>query len=220
MNKHQCPNCGETSFRESSRKKTYSRAGQPVSIELLFSKCDDCGFEAVDRSQSRENKKRLRAREKQYGGILTGAAIFDIRRTYGLKQVEAARMFGGGPIAFSKYENEEVVPTEAMNNLLILAREFPSVAEFLAKKSGVELRRSKRFPFEERRRSLRYVVPFQATLEKFGRDIESLHIDSVTFMKAQGIWHRKGGAKDRASFMFRSRFSREESEAVPEAEVA
>lgn len=44
-----------------------------------------------------------------------------MRRAAHLTQEQAGALFGGGPVAFSKYENDDLIPDEAMANLLRLA---------------------------------------------------------------------------------------------------
>jgi HTH-type transcriptional regulator/antitoxin MqsA len=135
-----CPLCGEGNLLLQSRVKVFPREHGEVRVELLYSHCDNCESELVTDLQSRENKKRLNAREKQYEGYLTGEQVFELRRRYNLTQKEAAVVFGGGPTAFSKYESEEIIPTNAMNKLLLVARQFPPVVQFLAGLEKVELR--------------------------------------------------------------------------------
>jgi HTH-type transcriptional regulator/antitoxin MqsA len=52
--------------------------------------------------------------------LLSGAEIAALRERYKLNQKQAARLFGGGPVAFSKYENDDVAHSEAMDKLLRL----------------------------------------------------------------------------------------------------
>lgn len=60
-----------------------------------------------------------------------------MRKTHALTQEQAGRLFGGGPVAFSKYENDDLVPDEAMANLLYMAIRHPEVVRWLAeRKSG------------------------------------------------------------------------------------
>lgn len=68
--------------------------------------------------------------------VLTPLQIRAIREACGLSQQEAARVFGGGPKAFEKYESGEVVPSAAMIRLLILAAKRP---ELFQKGSGMPL---------------------------------------------------------------------------------
>jgi HTH-type transcriptional regulator/antitoxin MqsA len=44
-----------------------------------------------------------------------------MRKAARLTQEDAGELFGGGPVAFSKYENDDLVPDEGMINLLRLA---------------------------------------------------------------------------------------------------
>lgn len=68
------------------------------------------------------NKRGIMAFRKSVDGLLTGAEICALRDKYHLTQGQAARLFGGGPEAFSKYENDDVAQSEAMDNLLRLVR--------------------------------------------------------------------------------------------------
>jgi len=54
---------------------------------------------------------------------MTGAEIRAVREKYGITQDQAARLFGGGPKAFSKYESDDVAHSEVMNNMLRLVRQ-------------------------------------------------------------------------------------------------
>ncbi len=68
---------------------------------------------------------RREARAKAKHTILTPLAIRAIREVCGLSQREAARVFGGGPKAFEKYETGEVAPSSSMTRLLLLAAKRP-----------------------------------------------------------------------------------------------
>ena len=68
------------------------------------------------------NKRGIMAFRKSVDGLLTGAEICALREKYKLTQSHAAKLFGGGPVAFSKYENDDVAQSEAMDNLLRLVR--------------------------------------------------------------------------------------------------
>lgn len=53
------------------------------------------------------------------------------RRTLGLSQEEAARLFGGGRNAFSKYERGEVAQSVAMDRLIRLCLSHPELVKEL-----------------------------------------------------------------------------------------
>jgi HTH-type transcriptional regulator / antitoxin MqsA len=67
---------------------------------------------------------------------LTPLVIRAIRENCKLSQAEAARVFGGGPKAFEKYEAGEVVPSGSMMRLLLLAARRP---ELFKKESGLPM---------------------------------------------------------------------------------
>jgi HTH-type transcriptional regulator/antitoxin MqsA len=70
---------------------------------------------------------RREARAHARRAILSPLVIKAIREVCGLSQQEAARVFGGGPKAFEKYESGEVSPSSAMVRLLLLAAERPEL---------------------------------------------------------------------------------------------
>ena len=86
--------------------------------------------------QTRVNKRLMIAFKKRVDGLLVGAEVQELRRKLGLSQAEAARVFGGGPVAFSKYENDEVTQSEAMDKLLRLAVELPPAFDLLRRRAG------------------------------------------------------------------------------------
>ena len=70
---------------------------------------------------------RREARAKAKHAALTPLVIRAIREACGLSQQDAARVFGGGPKAFEKYESGEVAPSSAMTRLLLLAARRPEL---------------------------------------------------------------------------------------------
>lgn len=70
---------------------------------------------------------RREARAKAKHTALTPLVIRAIREACGLSQQEAARVFGGGPKAFEKYEAGEVAPSSSMTRLLLLAAKRPKL---------------------------------------------------------------------------------------------
>lgn len=54
-----------------------------------------------------------------------------------LSQDDAAEIFGGGPKAFSKYENDDVAQSEAMDKMIRLAAQLPTAFEHLTRIAGL-----------------------------------------------------------------------------------
>lgn len=125
-------------------------------MELLASKCDACGVQTTRAAQHDENLRRLAARKPQYGNVLMGEEIVALRKRYGLTQQAAAKIFGKGKIAFSRYENEVTYPDDGTTLMLSMVLEKPDSLKWLADRAEVEL------PLwpercEDRRMSLRSV---------------------------------------------------------------
>ncbi len=62
-----------------------------------------------------------------------------LRKRYHLTQAQAASIFGGGPVAFSKYESDDVMQSEPMDNLLRVASQIPYAVVWLAQRAGEQL---------------------------------------------------------------------------------
>lgn len=101
--------------------------------------CDRCGTSAYLPGQLAENNRRIKEFQKNLVKIIGPSEILALRVKYSLSQVQAAKIFGGGTNAFSKWERGEVIPTESTANLLRLAFESEDAMERLAKRSGVQL---------------------------------------------------------------------------------
>jgi HTH-type transcriptional regulator/antitoxin MqsA len=74
---------------------------------------------------------------KRIDGLLSGIEIRAIRERYGINQKQAALLFGGGPVAFSKYENDDIAQAESMDKLLRLARVNESAFWTLVDEAGL-----------------------------------------------------------------------------------
>ena len=117
-----CPLCGEGHVSTHSEMVENEYKGQKAMLPLMFKQCDACGSDFAGAAESKLNRRSLMAWRKQIDGLLTGEEITALRKQYKLTQEQAARLFGGGPVAFSKYENDDVSQSEAMDMLLRLVR--------------------------------------------------------------------------------------------------
>lgn len=129
-------------------------------------RCDTCEEDFVTSEQSRANDRRVLKAKVVFDGLLTGDQIVAIRERLGLSQKEAAEVFGGGPNAFYKYENSDVLVSKAMDLLLRLADESDDAAERLMRKAGKTAPAAARWAndsqvlvaLSESRRTLRHVT--------------------------------------------------------------
>ena len=120
--KQLCPICGEGHVTSHVDQVESEYKGQRAMVPLHFQVCDVCTSDFAGAEESRLNKRAVMAFRKSVDGLLTGSEIRALRDKYKLTQGQAAKLFGGGPVAFSKYENDGVAHSEAMDTLLRLVR--------------------------------------------------------------------------------------------------
>jgi len=153
-----CRACRQAEMQPATRDRVFHPRGQAVSIELLTSRCPACGSEETRAAQHSENLRRLKARKAAYGHLLLGEEICSLRRRYGITQQAAAKIFGKGKIAFSRYENETSYPDDSTTRLLQLAIEKMDVIRWLADKADVELPLWEARCEDERKQKLRVIA--------------------------------------------------------------
>ena len=112
--KHTCPICGDGQFEPLTEVVVLPYKEQEIKVTSRMSLCSACGSEFVNAEDSRVNKRSVLAARKRFDGLLSGEEIYAIRKKYALNQKVAAQLFGGGPVAFSKYENNDVSHAESM----------------------------------------------------------------------------------------------------------
>jgi HTH-type transcriptional regulator/antitoxin MqsA len=132
-----CPICGEGHVTDRVDQVEAEYNGHKGNVPLHYQLCDACMSDSAGAVQMRANKRGMVAFRKQVDRLLSGAEILALRKRYGLNQQQAARLFGGGPVAFSKYENDDVAHSEAMDKLLRLVLRSESVFCELVEQEGM-----------------------------------------------------------------------------------
>jgi HTH-type transcriptional regulator/antitoxin MqsA len=127
MNKHSdlCRICGEGHLTEIVGQNDVEYNGHRASIPLKYSICSACDSEQGSAAQVLENKRRMQSFKKKVEGLLSGEEVRALRKQLGISQKDAALVFGGGPVAFSKYESDDVIQSESMDKLLRVAAALP-----------------------------------------------------------------------------------------------
>lgn len=133
-----CPICGEGHVSDQVQHIESEYKGHKAMLPLHYQLCDTCGSDFAGAAESKLNKRALMAWRKQVDGLLTGAEITALRKQYKLTQAQAAKLFGGGPVAFSKYENDDVVQSESMDTLLRLVRRSKAIFRALVAEKSME----------------------------------------------------------------------------------
>jgi len=175
-----CPICGEGQLKDSVVKNTVEYKGETTDLDMRFSVCNACGSEQANKDQLRANKRAMNAFKKKVDGLLRGEEVRRIRKHLHISQVEAASIFGGGPVAFSKYESDVVAQSDAMDKLLRVAADLPDAYEYLLKKSGVESKNKpgwfsysiEQSPQKKKRPSLKVIASHEPESDRVWRKSE------------------------------------------------
>ena len=133
-----CPICGEGHVTASVQMVEYEYKGHRAELPSHYKQCDTCTSDFAGMAESKQNKRIVMAFRKQVEGLLTGDEITALRKQYQLTQAQAAKLFGGGPVAFSKFENVDVAQSEAMDTLLRLIRRSPAAFWALVEEKGLQ----------------------------------------------------------------------------------
>ncbi len=133
-----CPLCEAGNLHVRSELTEVEYRDRKVMLDSYYAVCDACGAEQVTAEQARQNKRATMAFRKACDGLLTGAEVRSIRELLHITQGQAAQIFGGGPVAFSKYESDDVAQSSAMDKLLRVAVGVPDAFLHLMQQVGLE----------------------------------------------------------------------------------
>lgn len=114
-----CPVCGSDLVQD-TRKARFEYKGHSIELNQSGQFCQSCGEGFLSPEESKANDLALKSFHNEVDGLLTPAQIRAIRKRIHLSQAEAGQIFGGGPIAFSKYERGEISHSRALDIILRL----------------------------------------------------------------------------------------------------
>lgn len=140
MTNQLCPICEAGNLHAHTEQVDVEYMEQTGTIPSQYSVCDACGSEQAGAVDARFNKRAMIGFKKSVLGLLTGTEVRTMRTRWRLSQAEAAKVFGGGPVAFSKYESDDVMQSDAMDKLLRLVNDIPAALDKLMADAGVEKR--------------------------------------------------------------------------------
>lgn len=143
-----CDACGEGQLHPKTAWDAVEYKAQHGKIRHHYSVCDVCGSELANAQQMLENKRELIRFRKQVDDVPFGNQIAAMRKRFNLTQAQAGQLFGGGPVAFCKYEHDDILPDEAMSNLLYLAITYEDTVYKLAGRKNVSLPHSVQIDYE------------------------------------------------------------------------
>ena len=82
--------------------------------------CEECGEGFLSRKDLNASKRERADLKRGIDNLLEADDIKKFRKTVHLSQKEAGEIFGGGPMAFSKYERGEVIQSRSTDILMRL----------------------------------------------------------------------------------------------------
>ena len=122
-----CTACGNGTLKRDSRYVEYKYKNRTINVLQpgeYCSSCDESFLTSADMAATRKEIHDLHAIEDHY---LQSDEVRHIRESLSLTQADAAEIFGGGPNAFSRYENGITLQSKATDKLLRLLALYPSL---------------------------------------------------------------------------------------------
>lgn len=120
MNKTTCPVCDSDCVAVNHVTNEVEYKGTVKAIPMAICVCDLCGSESAGSSEMKFNRREHLSFRREVEGLLSAKEIKRIRKKFRLTQPQAGKLFGGGPTAFNKYENNDVAQSEALDGILRL----------------------------------------------------------------------------------------------------
>ncbi|MBL8220302.1 MAG: type II toxin-antitoxin system MqsA family antitoxin [Bryobacterales bacterium] len=122
-----CPACGEAELVRGKRSIAHTYKGRVTTIPAVRGDfCPVCGEGVLTAAESSRVSAAMLEFQKQVNtSIIDPAFIARVRKKLALDQRQAAEIFGGGPNAFSRYENGKTKPPLALVKLLMVLDRHP-----------------------------------------------------------------------------------------------
>lgn len=87
---------------------------------------DETGIYGIhDKEDQKQIHRNINRAKAEAFGLLLPEQIREIREGLGLTQEQAAMRIGGGKRSFQRYESGDILPSQAMSNLLRMLKEDP-----------------------------------------------------------------------------------------------
>lgn len=148
-----CPLCDKThEIEERKRIANITLKGEEVTYEERFYFCanaDEDENEFETGAMTNENLLNARNAYRVKMGLLTSNEIVSIRESYGLSQVDLAKLLGWGEATISRYESK-AIQDEAYDTMLRLIKDNPLQALEFLKKNADKFTVTKRVEIREK----------------------------------------------------------------------
>ena len=124
-----CPVCGAAELIHDTRDLPYTYKGETTTIpDVIADFCPACGESITGIGETERVMGEMQAFNRQVNAaIVDPQFIVSVRKKLDLGQMEAGEIFGGGIIAFSRYENGKTKPPLALVKLLKVLDRHPDL---------------------------------------------------------------------------------------------
>ncbi len=131
-----CPACGTGNLLEGVRDVPYTYKRRKIALRAVKGRfCDNrrCREVLMDRNESARISREMLEFNKKVNAELTPIDLLtQVRAQFKLTQQQAAKVFGGGPNAFSRYESGKTKPPVALVKLFKVLRKHPDLFKEVA----------------------------------------------------------------------------------------
>jgi len=187
-----CSICGEGHVMNHVDQLESEYRGKKALVPMHYKTCNVCGSDFAGGDESRLNKRAILAFRKSVDGLLTGSEICALRERYEINQKQASRLFGGGPVAFSKYENDDVAHSESMDKLLRLVLKSEHAFWSLAEQAGMTAELAPKVP-----KQVNGIRPVYKTMSKNVISVQFRNDDSMqTRISARRLYQPTTGINE------------------------
>lgn len=126
-----CPNCNSNKLVAVSHDMPYAYKGEHTVITGVNGEwCPACGETLLDITESSRIHREMQTfNQKVNERLFSPQEISHLRERLRLTQQEAARLFGGGVNAFSRYESGKIKPPVALIKLMRLLERHPDLLD-------------------------------------------------------------------------------------------
>ena len=145
-----------------SRLMTLEYKGECVTFNMPGWYCDHSDESIHTGRDMKVSDRMLNQLKARVEGLLEPEGIRRIRKKLKLTQEAAGRLIGGGPRAFQKYENGDLLPSRAISSALILLDNDPGAINVLVSHQD---------------RTTDFTEPGEATMTEFNPQITQIDAD-------------------------------------------
>jgi HTH-type transcriptional regulator/antitoxin MqsA len=136
----QCPICEGEMEAISVEREVKVGARTTTALDQFF-RCQACEEEVYLPGQMDATLKRASDKIRAEEGLLLPGEIRGIRERLGLTQSAFEVLLDVGPKTVVRWEKGTVFQNSSTNTLLVAVRDLPGMAEFLARRHGIDLQK-------------------------------------------------------------------------------